>query len=184
MTSRCGGSGGGASFGAAGRFLTERRHSNAAVRYPAKTCETNSRTPNFMLCRSVCPTVRITNDGPEQTQAGSSASASCAESWPVRTACAAAWAAGANPPKKPIISTRAAQRLRTPMSRAKGRNGRASTSLALHWISSDDTTRNGNSDSSSGPPQSASPSASAFAQVCGAANGSTPTSTANRNTPI
>ena len=92
--------------------------------------------------------------------------------------------AGAKPPKKPIISTRAAQGLCTPIPRASGRNGTASRSLAGHCTSSDDTTKNGNRDSSSGPPQSTNPSRRACVQGPGAANGSTPASTARRKNPI
>ena len=53
-----------------------------------------------------------------------------------------------------------------------------------HWTSSDDTTRNGKSESSSGPVQRAKPSRSACPQACGTANGSAPARTASKNRPI
>ena len=137
-----------------------------------------------MLWSSVCPTVRTTNDGPEQTQAGRSASAWRGVSCPVRTACAAAFAAGAKPPNRPMSRTRAAQGACTPIHHAAGRSGMANRSPAGHWTSSDDTTRNGKSDSSSGPAQRARPSRSACPQACGTANGSAPARTASKNRPI
>ena len=130
-----------------------------------------------------CPTASITKDGLEQTQAGRSASASRAVSCPERTAPAAALAAGAKPPREPMSSTRPAAGARTPMSLAAGQKGSPSTSAAGHWMSSVDTMRNGNSESSSGPPQSASPSRRACAQASGAANGSRPAASAIKKYP-
>ena len=82
-----------------------------------------------------------------------------------------------------MSSTRPAAGARTPMSLAAGQKGSPSTSAAGHWMSSVDTMRNGNSESSSGPPQSASPSRRAFAQASGAANGSRPAASAIKKYP-
>ena len=56
------------------------RQSSAAERYPASSCEAKSRTPSARLPSICSPTVRMTKDGPEQIQAGSSADACFAES--------------------------------------------------------------------------------------------------------
>ena len=76
-------------------------------------------------------------------------------------------------------STRAAQGVRMPMPHAANRNGRASRSL-----SGRDTTRNGNSESSSGPLQRVNPSRRAAAQTSGTANGRIPAASASKNKPI
>ena len=147
-----------------------RRFSKAAVRYPASTCAANRRMPSTRLPSSCSPAVRITKDGPEQMQAGRRADASCGVSSRLRTASATAAAAGANPPRNPMSSTPPAAGLRTPMSRATGRNTNPSTCPAPQRMSRTETMRNGNSDTSSGPPHRASPCCSARAQHCGAAN--------------
>ena len=85
-------------------------------------------------------------------------------------ACAAAVAAGANPPRKPMSSTLPAAFARTPMTRAAGWNAKPSSGPAPQPMSSAETMRNGNSDTSSGPPQSTRPACRASAQRCGAAN--------------
>ena len=140
------------------------------MRYPASSWAANSRTPTARLPSICCPTVRMTKDGPLHTQAGSSAEACREVSWPVRTASDAATAAGAKPPKAPMSSTPPAPFARMPMSRAAGRNTKPSHCPAPQPAASADTMRNGNSDTSSGPPHSRSPACRASAQRCGAAN--------------
>ena len=160
------------------------RQSSAAVRYPAAVWARNRRPPSSALPSRACPTVRITKDGLEQTQAGSRASACRGVSCPLRTACEAAEAAGANPPRNPMQSTRAAQGARMPINRAADRNGRDRISAPGHCIRSLDTTRNGNSDSKSGPPQRDRPSRSACPQASGARNGRIPVARARKNSAV
>ena len=161
-----------------------RRYSSAAERYPANSCAANSRTPSARLPSICSPTVRITKDGPEQMQAGSSADACFAESCPVCTACAAAEAAGAKPPSAPMSSTPPALLARTPMSRAAGLNSTPSHSPAPLCISRAETIKNGNSDTSSGPPHSCSPCRRVSAQRPGAANTSTAVASASTRNVI
>ena len=159
------------------------RQSSAAVSQPASTCAANRHNPAVRLPSSCSPTVRITKDGPEQMQAGSKAEASCEVSSLLRTASAAAAAAGAKPPTKPMSSTLPALRLCRPMQRTTGQSSTPSTSPAPLRMMSADTTRKGNNDTSSGPPQSARPCRRAAAQVCGAANTSSAVAAPSKKSP-